>query len=57
MGFVEDNHLTPAGEAFLIGYMTNAAPQLAAKAVEALKAMEADYRGPAPGYWIHVSAP
>lgn len=56
MGFAVDNHLTPAGKAFLLGYMVNAAPGLAAQAIEHLKAMEADYRGPGD-YWISEPRP
>lgn len=52
MSFSEDNRLTDAGREFLIGYMTSAAPELAERAMEHLEAMEAGYRGPAPGYWI-----
>jgi hypothetical protein len=56
MTFSEEHNLTEAGEAFLISYLVSAAPELAARAVQHLKDMEADYRGPAPGYWINMTA-
>jgi hypothetical protein len=59
MEFAEEHNLTQAGQAFLIGYLTRAAPRLAAQAIEHLKAMEADYSRHIglhdPGYWIKSS--
>jgi hypothetical protein len=52
MSFSTDNRLTPAGEAFVLGYMASAAPELAAEAMEHLEGMEADGVPPGPGYWI-----
>jgi len=52
MSFSKDNHLTPAGESFVLGYMAGADPELAETALEALRDLEADGTPPGPGYWM-----
>lgn len=48
----QESGLTEAGASYILGYMANAAPDLAARALISLKELEADYRGPGPGYWF-----
>jgi hypothetical protein len=54
MSFSEDHGLTTAGKEFVLGYMAQSDPGLAAKAVETLKDLAADGIPPGPEYWFKV---
>lgn len=54
MGFSEEHGLTLAGTSFVLGWMTNRDPSLAAEALEALREYASGNDTP-PGYWLRTS--